>query len=348
MSTRRTDQRGTGIPLELGTSSKESLANPEIDIIILSMDRSDDTIAAIESALAQRRVHQKIWVVDQGSSSETIERLQRYVASKPEVHLEITGRNLGVPGGRNLATQLGRAPYVVALDNDAEFCSENEVAIAIQRLERDPDLAAIGFRILNFFSRVDDERSWGYPKSLKSRSDREFLATRFIGAGHALRRTAFEVVGGYDANLFFYWEELDLSYRLINAGYRILYAPEVAIFHKVSPEHRVSWTGGRFYYRVRNRLYIEYKYGAPILYLIGLAGAYILMGVHNGVIRQALRGAWDAIGMCRRYSRIHRGRAASRLSADAHRYILDNDIRHRGGLWRRLQVELFAKLPGRG
>src|SRR4029450_3933209 len=142
MSTRRTDQRGTGIPLELGTSSKESLANPEIDIIILSMDRSDDTIAAIESALAQRRVHQKIWVVDQGSSSETIERLQRHVASKPSVHLEITGRNLGIPGGRNRATQLGRAPYVVALDNDAEFCSENEGAIAIQRLGKRPDPCA--------------------------------------------------------------------------------------------------------------------------------------------------------------------------------------------------------------
>jgi GT2 family glycosyltransferase len=342
------DQRGRGIPLELGASSNESSSNPEVDIIILSMDRSDDTIAAIESALAQKRVSQKIWVVDQGSSSETIERLQRHVASKPSVHLEITGRNLGIPGGRNLATQLGRAPYVVALDNDAEFCSENEVALAIQRLESDPGLAAIGFRILNFFSRADDERSWGYPKSLKSRSDREFLTTRFIGAGHALRRTAFEAVGGYDANLFFYWEELDVSYRLINAGYRILYAPEVAIFHKVSPEHRVSWTGGRFYYRVRNRLYIEYKYGARIPYLIVRAAAYILTSLYNGVARQALRGVWDAIGMCRRYSRAHRGRTASRLSTDAHRYIFDNDIRHRGGLWRRLRMELFAKLPGRG
>jgi GT2 family glycosyltransferase len=298
--------------------------------------------------LAQQGVRLRIWVVDQGSDSDTIERLQRHVADKPSVHLEITGRNLGIPGGRNLATQLGRAPYVVALDNDAEFCGENEVAVAVRRLESDPTLAAIGFRILNFFSRADDERSWGYPKSLRPRSDREFLATRFIGAGHALRRAAFEAVGGYDGSLFFYWEELDLSYRLINAGYRILYAPEIAIFHKVSPEHRVSWASGRFYYRVRNRLYIEYKYGAPLLYIIALAGAYILMGMYNGVNHQALRGAWDAVGMCRRYYRAHRGRTVSRLSAEANRYIRDNDLRHRGSLWHRLQVELFAKLPGRG
>jgi GT2 family glycosyltransferase len=348
MSARSIEHRGKGVSLAPDASSNELSNGPEVDIIILSMDRVDDTIAAIESALAQKRVLQKIWVVDQGSSSETIERLQRYVASRQAVHLEIAGRNLGIPGGRNLATQLGCAPYVVALDNDAEFCSENEVALAIERLESDPGLAAIGFRILNFYSKADDERSWGYPKSLKALSDREFLTTRFIGAGHALRRTAFEAVGGYDASLFFYWEELDVSYRLINAGYRILYAPRVAIFHKVSPEHRVSWTNGRFYYRVRNRLYIEYKYGGRIPYLIVRATAYILTGLYNRVASQAVRGVWDAIGMCRRYTRTCRTRAASRLSADAHRYIFDNDIRYRGGLWRRLRLELFAKLPGRG
>jgi GT2 family glycosyltransferase len=312
------------------------------------MDRSDDTIAAIESALAQKRVSQKIWVVDQGSSSETIERLQRHCAGKPSVHLEITGRNLGIPGGRNLATQLGSAPYVVALDNDAEFCSENEVALAIQRLESDPGLAAIGFRILNFFSRGDDERSWGYPKSLKAHSHEEFLATRFIGTGHALRRSAFEAVGGYDESLFFYWEELDVSYRLINSGYRILYLPQVAIFHKVSPEHRVTWGNERFYYLVRNRLYIEYKYGAAVPRLLAQATAYFLKGTYNGVGGQALSAVRDAISMCRKFYYTNRGRTSSRLSDSTRRYIFNNDLRYRGSLWRRLRLELFAKLPGMG
>jgi len=321
---------------------------PDVDIIILSLDRVDDTVAAIDSAVAQRGVRQKIWVVDQGSGPDTLERLQRHVADKPSVHLEITGRNLGVAGGRNLATRLGSAPYVIALDNDAVFCSDVEAAKAICRLEADASLAAIGFRILNFYSKADDERSWGYPADLKSRSEQEFFATRFIGAGHALRRAAFESVGGYDDSLFFYWEELDVAYRLINRGYRILYAPQVEIFHKVSPEHRVNWGGSRYYYLVRNRLYIEYKYGAAILRLLALAAAYILKGAYNGVGGQALRGVRDAIGMCRRYRRAHRGRAGSRLSAAAQRYIFDNDLRHRGSLWRRLRLELFAKLPGAG
>ncbi|MGE0118012.1 MAG: glycosyltransferase family 2 protein [Dongiaceae bacterium] len=342
------DQHETSeLPEPNPVSQDSTSAHPEADIIILSMDRSDDTIAAIDSALAQRDVNLRVWVVDQGSSQDTIERLRRHVADKPLVHLEITGRNLGIPGGRNVATRFGSAPVVVSLDNDAVFCSETEVAKAIRRLESDTSLAAIGFRILNFFSRADDERSWGYPKSLRPQSDREFVTTRFVGAGHALRRSAFEAVGGYDADLFFYWEELDVSYRLINAGYRILYAPEISIFHKVSPEHRVHWAGGRFYYLVRNRLYIEYKYGTSVLRLAALAGAYMLKGLHNDVGGQAARAAWDAVGMCRRYRLDQHGRDTSRLSPDALTYIFNNDLRYRGSLWQRLRRELWAKLPGK-
>ena len=318
----------------------------DVDIIILSLDRVDDTIAAVDSALAQRGVRRKVWVVDQGSSPETIERLQRHVAGKPSVHLEILGRNLGVAGGRNAATRLGTAPCVIALDNDAIFGSEDEAAKAAQRLGGDPGLAAIGFRILNFYSGTDDESSWGYPAALKSRSEEEFLAARFVGAGHALRRAAFEAVGGYDDSLFFYWEELDIAYRLINRGYRILYAPEVAVLHKVSPEHRVNWSGSRYYYLVRNRLYIEYKYGAAIARLAAAAAAYVLKGLYNGVGGSAINGVRDATGMCRRYRRAQGGRSASRLSGEARRYVFDNDLRHRGSLWRRLRLELFARLPG--
>jgi GT2 family glycosyltransferase len=208
-------------------------------------------------------------------------------------------------------------------------------------------LGAVGFRILNFYTRADDERSWGYPMSLKPRSDQEFFATRFIGTGHTLRRSAFESVGGYDDSLFFCWEELDVCYRLINRGYRILYAPEVAIYHKVSPQHRVNWANGRYYYQVRNRLYIEYKYGTPIPALAARAFAYVLKGAYNGVGRQAVSGARDAVAMCRRYRRVHGSRVVSRLSAAARRYIADNDVKYRGSLLYRLQTELFAKLPGK-
>ena len=58
----------------------------------------------------------------------------------------------------------------------------------------DPKLCAIGFRIKNFFTRRNDETSWDYAGH--GSPERRFAATRFIGAGHALRRAAFELPAG--------------------------------------------------------------------------------------------------------------------------------------------------------
>ena len=91
-----------------------------------------------------------------------------------------------------------------------------------------------------------------------------FLASRFVGAGHAIRRKVFEAVGGYDDCLFFCGEEMDLCYRMLNAGYRIEYVPDVTILHKASPDRRVEWDTLRYYFSMRNGLYTAHKFGIPL------------------------------------------------------------------------------------
>ena len=320
--------------------------NPLVDVIILSMDRTEDTIGAIASALEQDGVSRLVWVVDQGSKPENLDMLRTYVADKPDVHLEILGRNLGVAGGRNVATALGSAPYVVSLDNDAIFTDTAMLRRTVDYMEAHPDLAAIGFQILNFFSKLNDDRSWGYPKALKSQWSDEFDATMFIGAGHALRRAAFERAGCYDARLFFCLEEVDLCHRLINLGHGIRYVPEIKIYHKVSPEHRVSWTADRYYFLVRNRLYIYFKYGKSLPMVACFALGYIVKGLYNGVFGQSVRAARDATAMIYRLARSDEAKSLYHLSETAAAYIYEHDARHRGSLWMRIKKDVFAKLPG--
>jgi GT2 family glycosyltransferase len=78
----------------------------------------------------------------------------------------------------------------------------------VAALDRDPGLGAIGFRILVDATGTDDLLSWGYPRSLLARAGEVFDAAPFVGAGHAIRRAAWEAAGGYDEALFFCWEEL--------------------------------------------------------------------------------------------------------------------------------------------
>ena len=312
-----------------------------VDVIILSWNRVADTLAAIESAALQQGVDKRILIVDQGSAPECISQLEDLVAKLPYARLLKLSTNCGVAEGRNLATRMGEAPYVVALDSDAVFEDESTLARAVAYLQGNPDLCAIGFRIKNFFTRHNDDTSWDYAGQMSC--DRRFAATRFIGAGHALRRAAFEAVGGYDARLFFCGEELDLCYRMLNLGMRIEYCPDVAVLHKVSPQHRVFWDKGRFFYTVRNALYTLYKFGEPRRRLLLAASAFLLKGSRNGMSGQVLRAIGASIKMSRAFAASTEDKRYYRLSAAARDYIARCEISRKESFaakFRRLLTQL--------
>ena len=318
----------------------------DIDVIILSWDRTPETIEAIESALAQERVHQRVLVLDQGSKPENLEQLRRVAASDPRIVLREVGHNVGVAAGRNLASDLGQGRYIVALDNDAVFTDNLVLARVAATFAADPSLGALAFRILNFYSGADDEMCWDYPEALRPYADREFDVTRYIGAGHALRRDAFYGAGKYDESLFFAGEERDVSYRILNLGYRIKYAPHLAVRHKVLPGQRVRWDGGRYYYSVRNILYSDFKFGRSPLYLAKSVAALTLKGAYNGVGKQAMRGAWDAVRMARRFARSRQNEAALyRLKPDVRAHIRACERIGRGGIMAGVARQ-FQRLPG--
>jgi GT2 family glycosyltransferase len=251
---------------------------------------------------------------------------------------------MGVPRGRNIACRLGRAAIVVALDSDAVFAERQALRTIVDRFAADPTLAAIGVRILDAATRRDDLAAWGYPKAQLPMAGQPFPTTRFVGTAHAYRRVAFDAVGGYDGELFFCWEEVDLCLRLINHGYTILYEPAVAVLHKNSPECRMSWQGKRYYYFARNRIFIELKYRSSLWPAAAIACGYLVKGAINGLTSQALRGCRDALLMAWRRRREPEWRSQV-LSAAATRYIDAHERRYRGNLWRRLRTEVLAPLP---
>ncbi len=126
---------------------------------------------------------------------------------------------------------------------------------------------------------------------------------------------------GYDERLFFCQEELDLSYRMLNLGYRIEYFPAVKVRHKVSPDHRVAWERGRYFFTVRNALYMSYKFGVPLPRLAVGAAAFLARGAFNGVAGSALRGIGAAIRLCAAYAQSSEDKSLYRLSPEAKRYI---------------------------
>jgi GT2 family glycosyltransferase len=313
----------------------------DADVIILSLERPAETEAAIRSALMQLGVAQHVLVVDQGSGPETLARLAAVVEGRSDATLVRVERNLGVAGGRNVASALGHGRVIVALDNDAEFDDETTLARAVAAIDADRGLAAIGFRIVVDGTGRDDLSSWGYPRSLLPRAGETFDAVTYVGAGHAIRREAWQDAGGYDPALFFCWEEFDFCLRAIEQGWRVGYRGEIVVRHKVSLEQRVSWSGNRWFHFVRNRLYIARKWGASWVSLTPRCAGYVLKGVRNGLAWQTLR----AIAAARR---MPVAGATEALSSRARAYLSRHDAAHRGGVLARLRGEVLAHLAASG
>lgn len=307
----------------------------DADVVILSLDRAEETAAAIRSALAQRDVARHVFVVDQGSQPSALARLAREVTGRHDATLVALDRNHGVAGGRNRGSSLGHGRVIFGLDNDAEFADATTLARAVEALDENPSLAGIGCRILLHARDADDLSSWGYPASLLPRAGGAFDTVTFVGAGHAIRRAAWD---GYDDSLFFCWEELDFCLRAIERGWRIRYRGDIAVRHKVSPERRVTWSGTRWFHFVRNRIYIERKWHKSWLALLPRIAFYLVRGARNGVLRQTLAALPAAFRMSSRVP-------ACRHSAAALHYIARNDTAHRGSLAAQVCQAISAGLP---
>ena len=172
--------------------------------------------------------------------------------------------------------------------------------------------------------------------AILSRKAREFHGRNSKPFALSAACEAWQQAGGYDAKLFFCWEEFDFCLRAIALGWRIRYRGDIVVRHKVSPQQRVGWTAARWYYFVRNRIYIERKLGRGWWSLVPRIAGYGLKGIRNGRPVETLRAIRAAADMAPRA-----GRSMPQVGLS---YLDRNDRLHRGSVWRRLTREVLCRI----
>jgi GT2 family glycosyltransferase len=217
-----------------------------VALCVICHDRPDELRSALTSATTSE--WSEIVVLDM-ASSPPLQPIAGTTWSRSET-------NLGPTGGYNLLAGATNADVLVFLDDDAVL--RGPVADAVASLfATDDRLAVVAFKIVRADGSI---RKIEHPFRGKVRDpDRARPCAYFLEGACAIRRSAMEEVGLYDADLVYSVEEVDLSFRLAAAGWRLWYEPSLVV------EHRPSASGRALAphvpaMTVRNRIVVSRRY----------------------------------------------------------------------------------------
>lgn len=203
--------------------------------------------------------------------------------------VETVGKNLGIPGGRNLGAELVNAELIGFLDDDAEL-SVGVASAVLEAFDGDPSLGAVALRL------VDEEGLTARrhtPRLGASGVAESGKVALFLGGASVVRRSAFEEVGGYFSQLTYGHEEVELCWRLVDRGWGIRYIAEAEVFHPKSEIERHP-TGWRL--SGRNRVWIARRtlpWPVAVPHVLIWLAVGCLRAPGRRCRREYLRGWWS-------------------------------------------------------
>lgn len=146
--------------------------------------------------------------------------------------------NLGVAKGRNYALKKGAAPIVIMLDDDAVLQNKDCLVNLVSEFETkntERAKAIVSFKVLYYDTLAMQVNALPHKRFAEFRDISFFETYFYAGGAHAVKREVIEQLGSYPDDFFYGMEEYDLSYRIINAGYSIVYSDKIVMLHKESP-----------------------------------------------------------------------------------------------------------------
>lgn len=172
----------------------------------------------------------------------------------PEVRFIQSSVNIGFACANNLGVRHSSAGTLLLLNPDTELIEES-LSILHNRLMTLPGAGAVGCRLVRGDRTVLSHSVQKFPTITNRAIDSEFLRRIFprsslwdampldrriltevdgvSGACMMLTRACFERVGGFSERYFMYGEDIDLSFRIWAAGFRIYHVPDTTVIHHV-------------------------------------------------------------------------------------------------------------------
>jgi len=225
----------------------------QLSIIIVSYNVKyfiEQCLCSVQAAIQQ--LDAEVWVVDNASSDNSIEYLQRKF---PLVKFINNSTNLGFAKANNLALFQCSGKYVLFLNPDT-LLAEDTLVKCVAFMETNVELGALGVRMIDGTGTFLPESKRSFPSPLASfykltginqlfPSSRVFSRYSLTylnefenhevdvlsGAFMLVKKNLLIELKGFDEDFFMYGEDIDLSYRIQKLGYKNYYFSESTIIH---------------------------------------------------------------------------------------------------------------------
>lgn len=262
----------------------------KLSIVYLNFNRlaeSQLTTQILVDLCAQRPDYEII-AVDNGSNDGTAE----YLSSQTGITALLLDDNSGI-AGYSKGFEQAQGEYILVLDDDSCPADLDGIARVIERMDKTPTIGITAC----YIEGLDGKPQWSWHLPLQ-----QILGPSpfFIGCGFVIRRDLFKKIGWYPDPFFLYQNEIDVSFKVRQLGYDILYDPACVIIHRGIPNQRPGWR--RVFFPTRNTLWlIRSYYPRPQAYymlfsriLIGLYSA-CLFGQLSSYLKAVREGLFNPV-----------------------------------------------------
>lgn len=215
----------------------------------------------------------KVYLADNGSTDNSVEWVRQELAMVEVIELDM---NYGFAGGYNQALALIEADYFVIINSDIEVTPDWLRPIT-DHLDHNPGTAICQPKIMSTINRDYFEYAgaaggyidrFGYPFCRGRIQDHleidsgQYNDQRNIfwasGACMVIRSSVWKEMNGLDSDFFAHMEEIDLCWRVLKAGYDIVYIPGSVVYH-VGGGTLSYDSPKKIYLNFRNNLYLLHK-----------------------------------------------------------------------------------------
>lgn len=269
---------------------------------------------------ASRRLRVEVFVVDNQSVDDSVAMVREKF---PEVILIANRENAGFARANNQAIRQSSGKYVLLLNPDT-VVEEDTFDQCFRFMEAHPEAGALGVKMIDGAGKSLPESKRGFPSPFvafcktfglsalfpRSRTfnryhlgyldkDQVHEVDVLSGAFMWMRREALDKAGLLDEDFFMYGEDIDLSYRIVQAGYKNYYFPETTIIHyKGESTRKGSLNYVRTFYQAMIIFARKHFEGRQAAWFVRMLQAAIyfraaLTLLSNGVQRLAWP-VWDA------------------------------------------------------